>query len=158
MRLWVAVAAIAAALSWTPGVASAGPEAPQPNTPCSANFAEAMTWLPNDKMPLMCASNQWQAVTVPYPISDRWLTYGPEMKLHGEGLRNTNIRSGDWVATPQDSASRCRAEQLTVVDAGVVSSPQVAEGTAGQPLSLRVLPQLFSITMSGYCLWVKADA
>jgi hypothetical protein len=119
-------------------------------------LAEAMTWLPSDKMPLVCAGNQWQAVSSPYPTSDRWLTYGPEMKLHGEGLRNPNISSGDWVATPQDSTSRCRAEQLTVVNAGVVSSPQVAEGTAGQPLSFRILPKLFSVTMSGYCLWVKA--
>jgi hypothetical protein len=158
MRPWVAVAAISVALSWAPGVASADVPAPQPNTPCSPNFAAAMTWLPNDKVPLVCAGNQWQTVTAPYPMSDRWLSYGPPMKLHGEGLRNASIRSGDWVATPQESTSRCRAEQLTVVDPGVVGTPQVDEGIAGQPLSFRVLPKLFSITMSGYCLWVKAGA
>ena len=56
------------------------------------------------------------------------------MTLHGEGRRNPNVGSGDWTATPQDSTSRCRAEQSTVVSPGVVSPPQTAEGPAGQPL------------------------
>ena len=157
-----AVLVVVAAVSCVPGIASASPIVPGPDTPCSSNFVGAMTWLPNDKMPMECVQGnsgpRWQPVTSPYPVSDRWVTYGLAMKLHGEGLRNASIKSGDWTATPQDSDTTCRAEQLTVVTAGVVSAPQVDEGGAGKQLSFRVLPQLFSITMSGYCLWVKADA
>ncbi|HEY7054090.1 MAG TPA: hypothetical protein VH496_18450 [Mycobacterium sp.] len=80
------------------------------------------------------------------------------MKLHGQGLRNPNIMSGDWTATPQRTDSRCRAEQLAVVRAGEVGPPMVREGATGQPLSLQVVPNLFSITMSGYCLWTKVSS
>jgi hypothetical protein len=158
---WAAAAFVATLFS--PAIASASPVVPGANSPCASNFVGAMTWLPNDKMPMECVDQlgsgpRWQPVTSPYPISDRWVTYGLAMKLHGEGLRNASIKSGDWTATPQDADTKCRAEQLTVVNAGVVSQPQVDEGGPGQPLSFRVLPQLFSITMSGYCLWVKAGA
>jgi hypothetical protein len=77
------------------------------------------------------------------------------MKLYGEGRRNASIASGDWIASPQEPDSSCRAEQVAVIDAGVVGPPRIDEGAAGQPLSFRVLPNLFSITMSGYCLWAK---
>jgi hypothetical protein len=77
------------------------------------------------------------------------------MTLHGQGRRNPDVASGAWTATPQDSNSRCGAVQRAVVEAGVVGPPQVAEGTEGQPLSIQVLPQLFSIDMSGYCMWTR---
>jgi hypothetical protein len=122
-----------------------------------------MTSVPDMKMPLVCAAQhdggyRWNTVTSPNPVSDRWLSYGPEIKLHGEGLRDGRIKSGDWVATPQDANGRCRAEQIAVVDAGVVGPPQIAEAARGEPLSIRVIPRLFSIQMTGYCLWVKAGA
>jgi hypothetical protein len=75
------------------------------------------------------------------------------MTLHGEGLRNPSVASGEWMATPQDAGTQCRAVQRAVVEAGVVGPPQIAEGTEGQPLSLHVVPQLYSIELSGYCLW-----
>jgi hypothetical protein len=103
---------------------------------------------PNDRY-------RWQVVTSDYPSSDRWLTYGPPLTLRGEGTRIYNLRSGDWNAVPQDPDSQCSAEQTAVVSAGVVSSPQAEVGQTGQPLSFRVLPDLFSIEMTGYCLWEK---
>jgi hypothetical protein len=39
----------------------------------------------------------------------------------------------------------------------VVSSPEVATGATGQQLSFRVLPDLYSITMTGHCLWSKVS-
>ena len=101
---------------------------------------------------------RWTTVTSDYPSSDRWLTYGPELTLRGEGTRNHDLRSGDWIAVPQDPEGQCFEEQITVVSAGVVSSPQAAAGQAGQQLSFRVLPNLFSIMMRGYCLWSRVGS
>lgn len=77
------------------------------------------------------------------------------MTLHGEVLRNPDVASGAWTAIPQDADSQCRVEQRPVVSAGEVGPPQVSESAGGQQLSFRVLPQLFSIEMSGYCLWTR---
>ena len=148
------VATLALLLS-APAVASADPEVPQPGTPCASDMTDAMTWPPDNKSPLECLDNQWQAVTTPQPPDDRWLSFGPPITLHGEGRRNPNVASGDWIATPQHANSGCRAEQRAVVGPGVVGPPQVAESLKGQPLSFQVVPRLFSIEMGGYCLWTR---
>jgi hypothetical protein len=139
-----------------PAVASADPEVPQPGTPCASDLTDAMTWPRDDKSPMECLDNHWQGVTTPQPPNDRWLSFGPPMTLHGEGLRNPNVASGAWIATPQDAKSTCRADQRVVVGPGVVGQPQVTESREGQPLSFQVLPRLFSIEMSGYCLWARS--
>lgn len=77
------------------------------------------------------------------------------MTLHGEGRRNPDVRSGGWTATPQSADTRCRAEQTTVVGPGVVSEPEVAEANAGERLEFDVLPRLFDVRLSGYCLWTR---
>jgi hypothetical protein len=148
------VATLALLLS-TPTIASADPEVPQPGTACSPDLTEAMTWPQDDKSPLVCLDKQWQAVTTPQPPNDRWLSFGPPLTLHGEGQRNPNVASGDWLATPQDANSGCRAEQRAVLEPGVVGPPQVTESQKGQPLSFQVVPRLFSIEMRGYCLWTR---
>ena len=99
----IAVVSLTAAL-WSPTVATADPVAPQPDMPCASNLSDVMTWAPGAKMPLVCRAQQWQLVATPQPPNDRWLSYGPAMTLHGEGLRNPNVASGDWTATPQDSS------------------------------------------------------
>jgi hypothetical protein len=147
--------ALLTAALWSPTVATADPVAPQPDTPCASNLSDVMTWPSGAKMPLVCRAQQWQLVATPQPPNDRWLSYGPAMTLHGEGLRNPSVKSGDWTAVPQDANSVCRAVQRAVVEAGVVGPPQVAESTAGQQLSFQVVPRLFSIEMSGYCLWTQ---
>ena len=146
-----------------PTAAYADPVVPQRDTPCSPNLAMAMTWLPEQNMNLECVQQpshryQWTIVTSEYPSSDQWLTYGPPMTLRGQGTRNYNLRSGDWIALPQDPDSQCIEDQIAVVSAGVVSSPQVEAGATGQQLSFRVLPNLFSIMMKGYCLWRKVNS
>jgi hypothetical protein len=114
-----------------------------------------MTWPADAQVPLVCADRQWQAVTEPQPPNDQWLSVGPTITLHGEGMRNPNVASGQWTATPLDSGTQCRAAQQTVLSPGVKSAPQVSEGKPGQQLSLRLLPSLFSIELSGYCLWTR---
>jgi hypothetical protein len=153
-RLVVLCALLAAALA-VPPAASADPAAPQPDSPCPAEFTGATTMLPGQSLPLVCQGQRWQAVTAPGDPSDRWVSFGPAMALHGEGLRNPNLASGAWTATPLDPDARCAATQHAVVSAGVVGPPVTAEGSPGQPLSLQVLPSLFDISMAGYCLWTR---
>jgi hypothetical protein len=155
----VAVTALVVAAA-APPVAYAEPAVPQSNAPCSENLSGALTQQPDLTTFLECRSlpgfgYRWQIFDSPYPNSDRWLTYGPTLTLHGEGQRNREIDSGDWTAYPQDSGSRCTARQLTVVSAGELGAPQVSMGALGQPLYFRVLPLLFTIEMSGNCLWQK---
>jgi hypothetical protein len=145
---------LAAAVGAVP-VASADPPAPQAGTPCSSELSGVMTWPTDATMPLVCIDEQWQAVTSPQPPNDRWLSVGPAITLHGEGMRNPNVASGEWTATPREPGSQCRAEQRTVVSPGVTSPPQVSEGQPGQQLSLLLPPRLFSIELSGYCLWTR---
>ncbi len=144
-------------------IASADPVVPQPESTCASNLADAMTRLPDGKTDLVCLGQpnggyQWQVDISDYPSSNRWFTYGPELKLHGEGIRNAEIRSGDWIASPQNSDSQCTAVQIAVVSAGVVGPPQTAAAGPGQQLSFQVLPRLFSIQMKGYCLWTKVGS
>src|SRR5690349_10879362 len=84
----------------------AEPIAPQQDTPCSVDLSGALTQLPDQKTVLQCQSRQgefrWQGSSTPYPKSDRWLTYGPALTLHGEGQPNREVDSGDWNAYPQD--------------------------------------------------------
>ncbi|ORB10136.1 hypothetical protein BST36_30885, partial [Mycolicibacterium moriokaense] len=37
------------------------------------------------KLPLVCTGGTWQAETAPQAPSDRWLSVGPPILLHGEG-------------------------------------------------------------------------
>ena len=148
---------LAVVLSTAP-VASADPPAPQAGTPCTSDLSGVMTWPADAQVPRVCVDDQWQAVTSPQPPNDRWLSVGPTITLHGEGMRNPNVASGQWIATPLDSGGQCRAEQQTVVSPGVKSAPQVAEGKPGQQLSLQLLPSLFSVELSGYCLWTRTPS
>ena len=116
-----------------------------------------MTMPPGATLPMVCQNGQWQQAMTPQPPSDRWLSYGPEITLHGEGRRNPSVRSGEWTATPQQPTSQCRAEQTVVVSPRVVSAPQVSEGEAGQPLEFTVAPRLFDIQLSGDCLWQRVS-
>ena len=143
-RTAIATAMLSAALISAP-IATANPPAPQDGAPCSADLTDVMTWPSDAQMPLVCLNSQWQTVTQPPPPNDRWLSFGPPMTLHGQGLRNPSVVSGDWIATPLDAGSRCRADQRAVMEAGVVGPPQITEGAEGQPLSFQMLPQLYSI-------------
>lgn len=162
-----AVAATAAAAVAATGCAHAQPEPPpsvppplpQAGAPCAAHLDGALTPLPPpaDSAPsraknlLECAEGTWQTYRDPYPAPDRWLTTGPELVL--SGMRNPEISAGTWTGTPQSVDTRCGAEQVEVVAAGQTSDPQPLTGGPGEPLRVRVSDRLFTLKLSGYCLW-----
>jgi len=154
------VVLVAAAVLVAPATARADTPAPQAGAACSADLADAMTQLPGGSEYLVCqpqpdGSHAWAAAPVPFDPSDKWLSYGTGITLHGQGFRNPNLTSGDWTATPLSPETICGAEQVTVVSAGVLAPPQSSQGEPGRPLSLEMLPKLFTVTMSGECLWSR---
>ncbi|MEO3761088.1 hypothetical protein ABGB19_22755 [Mycobacterium sp. B14F4] len=137
----------------------AGPADPGPaqaSDACTAERAGVMTWLPGATMPSVCQNFAWQPQTTPQPPADRWLSTGPPLKLHGQGQRNPNLAAGNWVGTPQDSSSVCRAQHQVVVSPGELSAAHTDEGQPGQPLAVELPPRTFTIELAGYCLWVRA--
>ncbi|WP_193044714.1 hypothetical protein [Mycolicibacterium baixiangningiae] len=153
-RSTVAASAVSAAvlsLSAT-AVGHAAPVTTQPGTPCPPAVDRALSDTADGAV-VQCSGGRWEVYAGPYPSSDRWLSHGDGLDLHGQGMRNPEMLSGPWTGIPQDPADRCRAEQTAVVSAGEVGPPQVAEGEPGQPLRFDVLPVMFSIHLSGDCLW-----
>lgn len=158
MRGCGALIAVAAAALTFPAYAHADAPVPQAGAPCPQEFANVMTQLPGGADFLVCQAvpdhaGSWAPVVTPFDPSSRWLSYGPEITLHGQGFRNPNLRSGRWTANPLDPAAVCAADQVTVVSAGVLAPLVHSQGEPGQPLQLEVLPKLFTIVLSGDCLW-----
>lgn len=155
----VMCAAAAACMLVPPAPAQADVSAPVAGVGCPTELADTMTLLPDEVTYVACQDSgsgyTWTMVQTPFPPNDRWLSYGPPITLHGEGMRNPNVSSGQWEATPQDPDSACRATQTTVVEAGVLAAPQVSEGEPGMPMTLQMLPKLFYLELAGNCLWVK---
>ena len=155
-----AVAAVLAVL--TCGTAHADPQAPQVGAGCPAELDGSMTLLPDEVTYVVCQEQPggsggfaWASVQTPFDPNDSWLSYGPPIHLHGQGMRNPNVTSGNWTATPLDPSATCRAEEQTVVEAGVLSEPEVFEGEQGMPLAVPMLPKLFYLKLSGHCLWTR---
>lgn len=143
-------------------VGHADPVAPQEDTECMQSLDGVLTRSPDGENLLQCREQsgnayRWGLVTDEYPSSKRWMSYGPALKLYGEGRRNPEIASGDWVGYPLAAGSRCAAAQTPVVRAGVLGTPQTSMALPSQPLLFRVAPRLFSVELNGYCLWQKAD-
>lgn len=159
MRRCGALALVAAAaLSFGSGSARADDPVPQAGAPCPIDFANVMTQLPGGADYLFCQPlpdrpGSWTPAVTPFDPASRWLSYGPQITLHGQGFRNPNLRSGQWTATPLNPATVCGADQVTVVSAGVLAPLVHSQSTPGQPMSLDVLPKLFTIVLSGDCLW-----
>jgi hypothetical protein len=138
-------------------VATADPAAPQANTPCPAEVKDALTWPAGADAPLACDGSRWQPVTDPYPISDEWVSTGPVTTLHGQGRRNPMLESGQWTATPLTPETTCAATQFAVVSGTpTLAPPQSDRGEPGQPLRLEVVPRLFTVELTGDCLWRRS--
>lgn len=155
-----AVPAVVAGLLLCAGIAHADTAVPQAGAGCPEDQVDAMTQLPNGSDFLACrtgpdGSHTWTPVVTPFDPNDTWVSYGPAITLHGQGFRNPNLTSGRWIATPLDPASSCSAEQVTVVSAGVLAPPQLSSGEPGAPLSVDLLPKLFTVSLAGDCLWAK---
>lgn len=158
-RSFVGALAAAGVLA-TPAVAGADVPVPAIGAPCPDELADAMTLLPDERTYVRCEPQSgvvhvWSQVQTPFDPNDTWLSYGPAITLHGQGMRNPNLSSGQWTATPQDPEATCRVAQTTVVEAGVLAVPVVSEGEQGQPLDVEMLPRLFYAELAGNCLWVK---
>ncbi|OBK71976.1 hypothetical protein [Mycobacterium sp. 1274761.0] len=155
----VTVAVIASPAMAAP-VAAADPAVPQVDAPCPQAVAGALAQLPDLKTVVGCQDPgdgqlRWRTYDSPYPKSDRWFSYGPALTLHGEGQRNREIDSGRWFGYPQTPDTRCGAAQLDNAAAGNRTAPQVSTGQPGQPLDVQVVPMLFTVELTGQCLWQK---
>ena len=152
----VTVMGVAAGVS-APG-AWADPVVLQSDSSCPANLEGALTRTTDGTTFLECGraatGYRWQPFAGD-PPRDRWVSYGPELTLHGQGRRNPEILSGDWIGRPQDPVSTCGVEQAAVVSPGQVGAPQTSTGRSGQPLEFVVLPLVFSISLTGNCLWER---
>ncbi|MGV0805565.1 hypothetical protein [Mycolicibacterium setense] len=168
--LALGAAAIAVALS-TSACAHADPEpvppgppettAPQPDATCAKSLAGTFTsadpaQLGNNRRLLMCDGAIWQAFGGPYPSSDRWLTTGPTLILHGQGRRNPEARAGTWLGVPQTAEARCTVEVVDVLGAGETSEPETFSAESGQSLTFEISDHMFTTKLSGYCLWARS--
>jgi len=143
-----------------PASAHADVEVPATGAACPAELADTMTLLPDERTYVQCRPQfglgyAWAQIQTPFDPNDTWFSYGPAITLHGQGMRNPNLSSGRWTATPQDPETTCRATQTTVVEAGVLAQPQIAQGEPGEPLDVEMLPKLFYVELAGSCLWAK---
>lgn len=158
MRVGAAILALGVSVM-CPALAHADAVAPQLGDGCSAELSGAMTLLPDGQTYAICQevvdSAVWASVPTPFDPNNIWFSYGPTITLHGQGMRNPNLLSGQWTAAPQDPESRCRVQQQTVVEAGVLSEPQVSEGQPGKALAMTMQPKLFYAELSGNCLWAR---
>jgi hypothetical protein len=143
-----------------PGPTQTAP--PETGSACGENLDGALTALPQPaaetgsaKSLLQCTGGTWQPFLDPYPASDRWLTTGPELVLHGQGRRNPEVRAGTWTGIPQTDETQCHAEVVDVVAAGETSPPEAHGADPGQPLTFDVSDYLFTARLSGYCLWQR---
>ncbi|MDH6194957.1 hypothetical protein M2272_001586 [Mycobacterium frederiksbergense] len=143
-----------------PGPAETAP--PAAGSACGQALDGALTPAPaaaqhndNAKQLLQCADGRWQQFLDPYPVSDRWLTTGPVLVLHGQGLRNPEVKAGAWTALPQSDHARCSAQRINVVAAGQTSAPENFSGDPGEPVTLDVGDHTFTVQLSGYCLWQR---
>ncbi len=132
---------------------------PEVGAPCAADLDGAMTLLPDGTTYAACQQaglgHSWVAAPIPFPPNDVWFSYGPAITLHGQGMRNPNLSSGSWTATPQHPETTCQVTQTTVVEAGVLATPEITQGEQGKPLTVLMQPRLFYAALSGDCLWVK---
>jgi hypothetical protein len=140
-------------------VARADVPPPEMGGPCAVELVGAMTLLPDGTTYAACQQsgigNFWAAAETPFPPNDIWFSYGPPITLHGQGMRNPNLTSGAWTATPQDPDTTCRVTQTTVVEAGVLATPEVSQGGQGRALAVQMQPKLFYAELAGDCLWIK---
>ncbi|MEV0672000.1 hypothetical protein [Mycobacterium sp. NPDC050441] len=170
LALSAAALTVAAALG-TSACAHADPEpappgppgttAPQPDASCADSLAGALTpadpaQTGNNRHLLQCDDGAWREFGGPYPSSDRWLTTGPEVILHGQGRRNPEAKAGTWSSTPQTAEAHCSVEVVDVVAAGRTSGPETTTAPPGQSLTFEISDHMFTAKLSGYCLWARS--
>ena len=158
-RLPASLVAVAVAVLGLASPAHSDPAPAATVPPCVDELDGTMTLLPDQRTYAACGQTAagwlWSDLSAPFEPNDSWLSYGPTITLHGQGMRNPNLTAGQWSATPRDPQTTCRAQQTTVVAAGELAPPVITAGEQGTPLSLQLLPKLFYLELSGNCLWRK---
>lgn len=104
---------------------------------------------------MTCQDGKWVLDTTVYPSSDRWVSYGPALTVHGQGRRNPEFLAGSWIGTPQGEDVRCAAETVEVVRAGELGPPAPVSAEPAHRLELTVPTRLFTVTLTGFCLWQR---
>lgn len=156
---WLPAVTLLAAATVTGPAARADVDPPEMGGSCAAELDGAMTLLPDGTTYAACQvsgnGHSWVPVETPFPPNDVWFSYGPAITLHGQGMRNPNLESGVWTATPRDPDTTCRVAQTTVVEAGVLAPQDVSQGEQGKPFAVQMQSKLFYAELAGDCLWVR---
>ncbi|WP_264025752.1 hypothetical protein [Mycolicibacterium insubricum] len=157
----------AACASADPGPDPAPTQAgsPQSGAVCAATLDGAVTQLPDQstepgarKSLLECKDGSWQDYRAEYPNSDRWLSTGPELVLHGQGVRNPEFMAGHWTGTPQESDAICHATYVQGGDDNPkITQTHEVNGDAGKPVEFEAPVRLFTVTLTGNCLWERSE-
>lgn len=151
------------ALAYTLASADPGSQEPAPapalDASCAENLDGAVTELPGQAEDgrrnfIECRSGSWQAFTAEYPSSDRWLSNDTGLELHGQGVRNAEMFAGTWTGTPQTPDTVC-ATKYSDATGGKIADPVTATADPGQPVSFEASDWLFSVTLTGDCLWQR---
>ena len=107
---------------------------------------------------LECKDGSWQDYRAEYPNSDRWLSTGPELVLHGQGVRNPEFMAGHWTGTPQESDAICHATYVQGGDDNPkITQTHEVNGDAGKPVEFEAPVRLFTVTLTGNCLWERSE-
>lgn len=128
---------------------------PATSTDCTPDLAGVSTKRFEAEVVVLCKNGMWYPQPADAPPSDRWVSFGPTLSLHGQALPNPNVLQGTWNAVPLGPWTRCRSVQQTGVAAGAVSKPSVDQGPPNAPMTFDVITNVVSIQFSGYCLWVR---
>jgi hypothetical protein len=138
------------------GIGNANPAAPQAGAPCwgiegSGALYDAQTLTPQGEV-LSCVKNdqgsQWQHLDgLPRPV-ETFFTYGPGATLSADDI----LPAISWVSSPAGAGSVCTAVQ-TPSDGG---PPVTHTNHVGMYRDFHVIPNLGSMTLSGFCNWRKA--
>lgn len=172
------VSGLAAALTITVAPAQAEePVVPRPNAPCAASLANAWTWNNNPEpnaavfTQLVCENSRdgyvWKVMPPSLP-STKWLTLGYDRT--GDLRSMTAVTSPDnegrymlmvpskWVGMPQAPDAHCSAELQNYLGGSQLDKPTAEAGTTGQPLTLNLPANLYSVKFMGYCLWTQLNS
>lgn len=151
-----------------PKASGASPPRPKVGDPCSPAVVGARGFPGGVKETsglgnaLVCSPQgsgppTWAELEFASPIT-RFVTFGPEILFTGESSTESNVVSGkQWIGLPLDPAAQCVEEQSQIESSGLIGTPTAATSATGQPLSFWTVPNLFNLSLKGYCFWFQVS-